>query len=738
MEFLAGNQEKSAARYRFGVFEADSGSGELRKSGVRVRLQAQPFRILTFLLEHPGEVIPREELLRRFWGTDALVDIERSLATAIHKIRECLDDTVVNPRYIETLPRVGYRFIAPVAAVLAISPESPPAAEPSLSSSTKPGPEALPPLARPALIPNFARTGYFWQTIAVVGALAALGGYYAAWRDGSRGSDPPHISQVMFSNRFSPGDQLLQRFPGMATDGSRIYFPQIENGNPGLGEVLIADGETGTVPLPEELATPWVDDISPDGSQLLLGNHLSTEPEQPLWIASTLGEAARRIPGILAHDAAWMPDGRHIIYASGDDLYIAQDDGTESHKFVTLPGRAFWLRWSPDQSKLRLTLLSDSTHSPAIWEISADGSNSRLLLGNKTSTPSPCCGSWTPDGRLYVFQSTAAGESNIWAIPDHANFFGWSSKAMRVTNGPLSFQAPIASRDGRHIYFIGRDTRSELFKFDGKTGSFASYSSNLRDARSAQFTWDGRAVAWIRQEGGLLWRSRTDGSSGAQLTTAPLQALNMQWSPDGRQLAVTGRQKGTQWKIFIVDAETGRLQPVLSEDGIEADPSWSPDGHRLVFGRSSAPTSGRQQGAVICVVDLTSQKVSVLPGSEGLISPRWSPDGKYIAAISSDKRRLMRYDIAAKTWRNLAEQKVGSLTFSHDGNWLFFDDFAEGGNSVYKIALATRKVERVGDLSDLGRTRGVKFQFAGLAPGDLPLVNASISAGSIYSADLPR
>ena len=158
--------------------------------------------------------------------------------------------------------------------------------------------------------------------------MAALGGYFAKSRATER-LIPPHIAQVTFSDRIAPGDPLFEGYPGTATDGTRIYFPQIENGRAVLAEVLVANGETGTLPLPEELASPSISDISLDGSQLLLHNQLATEPEQALWIASTVGGAARRVPGILAHDATWMPDGQRIVYAAGNDIYIARDNGTE-------------------------------------------------------------------------------------------------------------------------------------------------------------------------------------------------------------------------------------------------------------------------------------------------------------------------------------------------------------------------------------------------------------------------
>src|SRR3981189_120294 len=102
---------------RFGVFEVDLRSGELRKQGVRIKLQEQPFHVLTVLLQRPGEVVTREELRNQNWPADTFVDFDNSLNTAINKLREALGDAADNPRFIETLPRRGYRFIAPVTEI---------------------------------------------------------------------------------------------------------------------------------------------------------------------------------------------------------------------------------------------------------------------------------------------------------------------------------------------------------------------------------------------------------------------------------------------------------------------------------------------------------------------------------------------------------------------------------------------------------------------------------------------
>src|SRR3954451_12169082 len=101
-------------KFRFGVFETDLRAGELRKYGIRIKLQSQPFKVLSILLTRPGEIVTREELQQQLWGSETVVNFDHSLGTAINKVREALGDSAENPRYIETLAKRGYRFIAPV------------------------------------------------------------------------------------------------------------------------------------------------------------------------------------------------------------------------------------------------------------------------------------------------------------------------------------------------------------------------------------------------------------------------------------------------------------------------------------------------------------------------------------------------------------------------------------------------------------------------------------------------
>jgi Tol biopolymer transport system component/DNA-binding winged helix-turn-helix (wHTH) protein len=741
----AEHQEKTAARYRFGLFEADGESGELRKSGIRIRLQAQPFRVLLCLLERPGEVVTREEIQLRLWGNNTIVDFDHSLGTAINKLRESLGDSAENPRFIETLARRGYRFLAPVTVVGAAQAERT-AAEPEAARAGPvvvdlPGLNAAAGTATLASAKNRHIGLWIGVAAAVVSALAA--GYGIGVRARPAYTAPHRITQVTFSGRVGPGDPQFESFAGTATDGSRIYFSQIENGRAVLAQALIADGETSTLPLPDELAAPSLGDISPDGSRLLLRNHLATAPEQALWVVSTIGGTARQIPGILAHDATWTPDGQRILYASGDDLYVARDNGSESHKLATLPGRAFWLRWSPDGTRLRLTLLNSETHTSALWEVAGDGSGAHTLLQNWNRLPAAeCCGSWTDDGRYYVFESAREGASNIWAIPERggllARMFGGNQAPIPITNGPLDYQAPITARGGKRTFFIGLNTQAELLRYDRSTSIFVPYTSGLSNARRVEFSRDGNWVAWIRQDDGSLWRSRADGTGRLQLTGRPMQVFMMHWSPDARQLVLMGQQPGKPWKVYTMDADGGHLQEVLNEVRSEADPDWSPDGKKLVFGRLPDLMAEASQPKAIYLVDLATKAMSKLEGSDGLFSPRWSADGKHIAALSIDQKKLMVFDVATKAWRLLAEQNIADPAWSHDDGAIYFHDFAQADQPIYRAMLATGKVERVADLHDLRSANVVDYRFAGLAPGDVPLVSARTSTANIYAADLPK
>ena len=721
-----------ASKISFGLFEADLLTGELRKSGIRVRIQGQPFKVLSLLLERPNEVVSRDEMQQRIWGDQTNVDFDHSLGTAINKLREALGDSADNPTFIETLARKGYRFIAPVRVV-----ESLAAAQPvhtiALGATEVLAPAA--PVVRSDPRQRFTAPLIAIAALATAAVLLSALAVILLLRTPPR--NPVRISQLTFSGRVLSSQPDIESLSSTASDGTRIYFSQLANGRPILTQASIANGEISSLSLPSGIASPMIGSISPDGAKLVVRNHLAPESEQALWIVPTLGGNARRIANVLAHDATWMPDGQHILYAFGHDLYIVKEDGSDQRKFASVPGRAFWLRWSPQGSPLRFTLLDSANRSATLWEISASGQNPHPLLSDWTKPASECCGSWTADGRHYVFQSSHTGSSNIWEL-DSARWWHPGADAPHpITNGPLDFAAPITSPADHRIFFVGANSRWEVRMFSPAGSQFVPLQSNLTSTSLVEYSPDGQWVAWLNSADGSLWRSRADGSERLQLMSPPFHVFVMKWSPNNDRLAVMAQKTGGPWKIYIVDAAGGGMQSVLDENRDEADPDWSANSSTLVFGRVPDVMGGDNQPKAIYMVDLQTRKVTEVLGSLGMFSPRLSPDGHHIAAVRTDQKALMIFDRSSQQWELVSQHGVGDPVWSHDSHAIFFQDFTEPEKPIYRLQVAgAHTLERIATLEDLRSADVLDYRLIGLAPNDMPLVTAQTSVVNLYSIHL--
>ena len=195
---------------------------------------------------------------------------------------------------------------------------------------------------------------------------------------------------------------------GAATDGARLYFS--EGGQ--IFQVSTAGGEI--VPIHESVDDIFPVDISRDRSRLLVLNKSFVPEGNAAWTLPVLGGAARRLGNVVATDASWSSDGDRLAYTSGKEVYVANGDGAEPRRLVTSDGTASWPRWSPDGSRLRFTV--NGANGSAIWEIASDGTRLHPLLTGWNSPPAECCGSWTPDGKYFVFQSSRGGVADIWAM----------------------------------------------------------------------------------------------------------------------------------------------------------------------------------------------------------------------------------------------------------------------------------------------------------------------------------
>jgi serine/threonine protein kinase len=349
----------------------------------------------------------------------------------------------------------------------------------------------------------------------------------------------------------SDGQQkLFSAFPAtLVTDGGRLYFHPV-GGSGNLAQVSASGGETVLVPTPFQGIELF--DISPNRSELLVMSYSRSENEHPLWVLPVLGGAPRRLGEVLAHDGTWSPDGQRIVYANGSDLYVAKSDGTQSRKLVTAPGRPYRPRWSPDGSRLRFTVGDEQTSNFSLWEVAADGGNLHPLLPGWNNPPAECCGSWTPDGRYFLFHSRRDGMTNIWALGEKGGLLRkLSPEPVQLTTGPMSTYGPVPSLDGRKLFVVGAQPRGELVRYDGKSRQFVPYLSGM-SAEHLDFSRDGQWVSYVTYPEATLWRSKVDGSQRRQLSFPPLRVILPRMSPDSKRVAFIGIVPGKAFKIYTV------------------------------------------------------------------------------------------------------------------------------------------------------------------------------------------
>jgi Tol biopolymer transport system component/DNA-binding winged helix-turn-helix (wHTH) protein len=709
---------------RFGVFEVDLREGELRKSGLRIKLQDQPFQVLVMLLERPGKMVTREELQRKLWPADTFVDFDHSLNSAVKKLREALGDQPENPRFVETLHRRGYRFIAPVERQLnASGVHTGPQREAQAGNI---GPGAGEAAAR-SVVPR-------WVTIAgVAGALLTAGSVVAWWVSPLPAPRVLNYTQITKDGEDKANVLTIGSIPPpIVTDGSRLYFTETQRGGSNaIGQVSVTGGETAIIPT--SFPNAGVIGISPSGSDLLVYTWSANEVRVPLWVVPVLGGSPRRV-GDVTQDATWSPDGQ-IVYSRDHDLYVAQSDGTAARKLVSAAGLPVWPRWSPDGKVLRFTEHDPKKDSSSLWEVSADGTQLRPLLPDWSNHAAECCGNWTPDGRYFVFQSTRNGRADLWAIGRKQNSSRNANREpVQLTAGPMSLSLPLPSKDGKKLFALGTKLRGELVRYDSKSSQFVPYMDGI-SAIGVASSRDGDWVAYVTYPEGNLWRSKEDGSQRLQLTFPPLEVIAPRLSPEGKRIVFMGRKPGQGWRLYLVAFEGGSSpQELTPGDEGQAAPDWSPDGNSVVFGGFPEEISGDASATSIHLLDLKTHQTSMLLGSEGLYCPRWSPDGRYISATSADGRKLMLFGVANRKWTEPENLPEGCPAWSHDGKYLYFQSFDVKEPAFFRMRISDRKRERLTGIN-LRRVQADWFWWNGLAPDDSPLVLRDESSEEIYALD---
>jgi len=537
-----------------------------------------------------------------------------------------------------------------------------------------------------------------------------------------------HVPTVVRTMQLTttPSTSVLYK-QRLVTDGLRIYFvEQIgPEGRPELRQVSVSGGDSVSIPVGPYTPELW--DISPDGTQLLFGDVGDrTDPRGvPMYVMPALGGAARRVGQIAANCAAWSPDGTRIAFGRlHDGAYVAGSDGKDPHKIATMSGVIDPIRWSPDGRRIRFSVLEKESGEKwpgTIWEVPTVGGEPRQLLADWNPDHFVRYGSWTPDGRWFVFQASRPDGNELWALRDERNWLGQTSPdVIRLTSDALDWDWPVFSKDGGKIFAVGgTGGGSEMGLLDVKTNLFRPLLPGI-SARGASFSGDGQWLAYVGLPSQTIWVSRADGSDRRQLTTE-IRSIQPRFSPDGKHVAFVG-QVGTKVKAFVVNVSGGLAEQLLPTwAGEQWFPQWSPDGKQIAL------TLDHEGTFMIGVVDVASHKLTILPDSKGWEAPIWSGNGRYIASLSATGGQAKVFDLQSRAWSVLPVEGVNNWSWSPDSRNIYFKE--RDSTQLKRVDTSTRRVENVANV-------GMAMNLVGTAPDGSVIMQRFVGSSEIYALEL--
>jgi Tol biopolymer transport system component/DNA-binding winged helix-turn-helix (wHTH) protein len=566
----------SADLVRFGIFELDRRSGELRKAGARVSLQEQGLQVLMLLLERPGDLVTRDELRQRLWPTGTFGDFDHGLNAVINRLRDTLGDSADSPRFIETLPRRGYRFIAPI--------------EPDSIPSPTIGPEA-PVSATRSGSPFLRKPAGRIVAALVLAVLAVVAAFWHRRRPPTAERQPPRVVAVTSLvgaedwPAFSPdGEQIAFSWSGEKSDNTDIYVTMV-----GATEVRRLTTNTA-----EDYAASW----SPDGRRIAFlrkgGQTARIHVISPMGGSdpkvSDFPVAAKSDPEFTASQINWSPDSR--LVAAGRDhrsapdapagIYLIPVNGG-APRAITRPKRPtydFSPAFSPDGH--RLAYVSCNVHCD-VRIADVDGTFAPTSDG-RTLTPHSMQSidgvAWSRDGKSILFFGEGPDPARIWRVAVEQR---GSIESIELAGDHAQRPATVTSRDRLVFSRYGWD--GHLYRFDPALPHerIAASSSSEGDPR---FSPDGRHLAFTSGRSGdvAIWVAAADGSGARQLT----QGIgdwqgSPAWSPDGKTIAFDAWDPHRHVHIWTVDAEGGPPRQLTKDAGDQIAPTWSADGQWIYF-----------------------------------------------------------------------------------------------------------------------------------------------------------
>jgi serine/threonine-protein kinase len=632
---------------RFGVFELHPASGELRKHGVRVRLQDQPLKLLLSLVERPGEVYSREELFKRIWPEGTFVDYERGLNVAVTRLRQVLGDSADAPRYVETLGRKGYRFIAPVERIRPIELIQP-TGEPDL------------PLTREAQTTSRSLRWWLYASALAIGVLAIVA--TAGWIRGPRLEQRTlarlgiNLGPEMAAAGYGAGTLLA-----VSRDGTRLavavggpggeYAPVKDMSRDRLATRRIDQSQLTILPGTEGAASPF---FSPDGQ----------------WIGFFAWGKLKKIPA----------EGGQSITLCDADTHSA---GRASMFYPTGS-------WGDDGN-----IVAALNVAAGLWRVPATGGPPVPLFKQER-------------GEIYRWPQVLTGDEAVLFTASRGDYEGGNIDVVSIRTGQRKTvqQAGIVGRylPSGHLVFLRQNLlmaapfdlkaltvngppravmedmggRLEGWNYDfSQTGSFV-YLSPAQEPRNSVF--------WLDRAGHL-----------SPLQTEPGFYASPRFSPDGTRLAFSMNGRSSQGiyvqDIWVQNLDTGTRSRLTSLQGVNDSPVWTPDGRSIIFRSVNQPNPGIYVvradggGGTRRLADLTTGGFpsSLSPDGKWLTIWDLNLNGVWTAPVETghDGLQLGKAELFLKTSLDPPITGRTTATFSPDGRWLAYSSLESGQIELY-------------------------------------------------------
>jgi Tol biopolymer transport system component/DNA-binding winged helix-turn-helix (wHTH) protein len=700
---------------RFEDFELDMRAGELRKNGVKLKLTGQPLLVLAALLERPGDVVTRDELQKRLWP-DTFVDVDHNLNTAINKIREALADSSENPRYVETVPRRGYRFIAKLQV-------------PERATAAVELNRVLPVRRRWLKI----GAGIFAILILSIGTVIWFRLFRAAMPT-EKETEKANLTPLPFT--ALPGQATS---PAFAPDGSRIAFAW--NGDPasagkGFDLYVKASGSETMLRLTQE-PSEWISPAwSPDGTQIAF--HRVAGADTGIYVVPALGGPERklrstRMPGTDFNFSliSWSPDGKWIAFAD-----VVPEDKHE--RVYLLSTETLDVRQSPISPTCigeGLPAFSHNGEYLAYWCLR--GGYDAVLFSLPVSGGQPKTISsfrafpngltWSADDEKLIYSLHPLGMGPLHELGEVTVESGLRKRLAFAGSAIL----PTVSAKGNKLAYSSLFASSEIWRRDllQPKPSAVLLIPSSRSQFDAQYSPDGRRIAFASLRSGLqgVWISSDDGNNLVQISNPNYVSGSPQWSPDGNRIAFDSFS-GEKWEIYISEIAERKPRKLITNIPNVTRPRWSRDGKWIYFragepgrvGVYRCPASGgdpialakdsdainpresldgktiyfasNYEGSTLKQVALPAQpdtesEVHGLPRLSDADSWTLSPNGIYFVPAAAPKS-LRYFDFATRQIREIFEVDrdfSGNLSVSPDGRWILYSQVGETSGDIMLI-----------------------------------------------------